>query len=233
MEPGTTYIDVGANIGLLSVPVLSNKSGVNVISIEASPSTLPWLLKSHLASRYTEAWRVIGTAVGAYCGETEFWSGGGATGAFDGVHNTGRGGEKAATRLPIRTLDDIWHELGEPAVSVVKMDIEGGESAAFKGARHLISNTRPVFIMEWSAANLLAYGIDTVELLALACEIHYQVIGFPQLMPVDTRPVLKAAMAFTETFLLIPIEDNQSRNFSESKVSLDRLEESTTCTPHI
>ena len=45
VEPETTYIDVGANIGLLSVPVLATRPRVNVISIEASPETLPFLLE--------------------------------------------------------------------------------------------------------------------------------------------------------------------------------------------
>ncbi len=208
VEPGTTYFDVGANIGLLSVPVLSQKPGVNVVSIEASPSTLPSLAKSHWDSPYQDKWTIVGTAVGEHCGETEFWSGGGATGAYDGVHNTGRGGEKVVTRLAIRTLDDIWRELGEPAVSVVKMDIEGGEWAAFKGARNLINRTRPVFIIEWNATNLSAYSVDANELLNLSRDIRYQATAIPQLVPIATKPLLRAAMLTTETFLLIPIEND-------------------------
>ena len=48
-KPGTTYFDVGANIGLLSVPVLSVCPTVKVVSIEASPDTLPFLRKTQLS----------------------------------------------------------------------------------------------------------------------------------------------------------------------------------------
>jgi FkbM family methyltransferase len=205
-EPGSTYFDVGANIGLMSVPVLSQKPNVNVVSIEASPSTLPWLAKSHSASPHAMRWTIVGEAVGAYCGEMEFWTGGGATGAFDGARNTGRGGEKRALRLSVRTIDDIWHELGRPAVSVVKMDIEGGERSALQGACNLISRTRPVFIIEWNASNLSAYNIDSNELLKISRDIEYQIFAVPSFVPVGTKPVLKVLMGRTETFLLAPVE---------------------------
>ena len=224
VDPGSTYFDVGANIGLMSVPVLSQKPDVNVVSIEASPSTLPWLVKSHSASHHVKRWTIVGEAVGAICGEIEFWSGGGATGAFDGIQNTGRGGAKRLIRVPIRTLDDIWQELGHPAVSVVKMDVEGGEWLAFRGALNLISATRPIFIIEWNRVNLNAYNIDPNELLRISCDIEYQVFALPNFVPVTITPILRAMMATTETFLLAPAEIEASRYApSQSYSRLSRL----------
>src|SRR5690242_13266422 len=51
VQPGTTYFDVGANIGLLSVPVLAERPGVEVVSIEPSPTVLPFLNRTHAAAR--------------------------------------------------------------------------------------------------------------------------------------------------------------------------------------
>src|SRR4051812_33461768 len=45
VRPQSTYLDVGANIGLLSIPVLVSHPNVNVVSIEASPETLTCLRK--------------------------------------------------------------------------------------------------------------------------------------------------------------------------------------------
>src|ERR1700730_1556499 len=42
VTPGTTYFDIGANIGLMSVPVLAIHPSVKIVSIEASPSTLAY-----------------------------------------------------------------------------------------------------------------------------------------------------------------------------------------------
>ena len=68
-KPGTTYFDVGANIGLLSVPVLSVCPTVKVVSIEASPDTLRFLRKTQLTAQCSDNWVVIGAAVAAKAGE--------------------------------------------------------------------------------------------------------------------------------------------------------------------
>ena len=50
-KPGTTCIDVGANLGLISIPVIEETKGVNVISIEPSPDTLKHLRATCAESR--------------------------------------------------------------------------------------------------------------------------------------------------------------------------------------
>ena len=204
--PGTTYFDVGANIGLLSVPVLAAHPSVKVISIEASPNTLSFLRKTHAASRRREDWTIIGAAIGASNGEGEFWSGPVALGAFDGLRDTGRGGPKCRVQVPVRALDDIWQEQGHPPISLIKMDIEGGEYFALKGALNIIARAKPVFIIEWTEMNLASYSIDPDALLQLCAAINYAPYAGHNLVRIDTKPILRLAMAQTETFLLVPHE---------------------------
>lgn len=204
VEAETTYFDVGANIGLLSVPIVSQRRDVNVVSIEASPATLPFLKKTQSASRRCDAWTVIGVAVGANNGETEFWSGGGANGAFDGIRNTGRGGAKRVVHVPLNTLDEIWHDIGDPAVSVIKLDIEGGESEALRGARELLAQERPILIIEWNKTNIAAYGTRPSDLLEISADTAYKAYAWPNMVPMNNESVLKVAMAMTETFVLVP-----------------------------
>jgi len=206
-EPGTAYFDVGANIGLLSVPVLSVCPTVKVVSIEPSPDTLPFLRKTQLAAQRSGNWIVIGAALGAKAGEAEFWSS--AMGAFDGLRDTGRGGPKRAVRVAVRTLDDIWRDQGSPPVSVVKIDIEGGEYEALQGAKELISHAKPILILEWSDKNLAAYGIKADQLLSLCEQMSYVSYACPSLMPVGTKALLKMAMTQTETFVLVPTNYEQ------------------------
>jgi FkbM family methyltransferase len=208
VEPGTTYFDVGANIGLLSVPVLAVRPFVKVVSIEASPDTLHFLRKTHAGAPRREDWTIIGAAVGSESGETEFWSGGGATGAYGGLRDTGRGGRKSPMRVPLRTLDEIWESCGRPAISVVKMDIEGGESDALQGAKSIIARERPVFVVEWTDLNLHAYGIGSERILQLCTEIGYSLYASPNLIPVATDLILKMAMSQTATFILVPNGDH-------------------------
>ena len=71
VQPGTAYFDVGANIGLLSVPVVAERPDVEVLSVEASPTVLPFLNKTHAAAACLN-WAIIGTAVGARSSEAQF-----------------------------------------------------------------------------------------------------------------------------------------------------------------
>jgi FkbM family methyltransferase len=204
VEAGTTYFDVGANIGLLSVPVLATHPDVKVVSVEASPDTLPFLQKTRSLAKRMDDWTIVGSAVGSVSGEADFCSGGGAMGAFDGLMDTGRGGTKRTVRVPIRTLDEIWREVGSPAVSVIKMDIEGGELAALNGARNVIQHTKPILIVEWTDKNLAVYGIDRDQLLVFCDELEYSAFSYPHLIAASRGAVLKMAMEQTETFVLVP-----------------------------
>jgi FkbM family methyltransferase len=203
-KPATTYFDVGANIGLLSVPVLSVCPTVKVVSIEASPDTVPFLRKTQLRAQRSGKWVVIDAAVAAKAGEAEFWSGGGAVDAFGGLRDTGRGGRKRVARVAVRTLDDIWREQGCPPVSIVKLDIEGGEYQALRGAKEVISQALPTFIIEWNEKNLTAYGVKSEELLSLCEEMSYTIYACPSLFQVRSQTLLSMAMTQTETFILVP-----------------------------
>jgi FkbM family methyltransferase len=211
-EPETTYFDVGANIGLLSVPVLALCPTVKVLSIEPSPATLPFLGRTHLTAERSKDWTVIGAAVGAKAGEAEFWSSGGAMGAFDGLRDTGRGGRKHVVRVPVRTLDDIWREKGCPPVSIMKLDIEGGEYHALQGASELISHEKPVLVIEWAEQNLAAYGIRPEEVLHLCAEMRYVAYACPSLIFIGAQAILKRTMRYTETFILAPANDGRVSN---------------------
>lgn len=201
----STYVDVGANIGLMSIPILAYRPGVRVISIEASPNTLQDLEKTRDASPHRERWSIVGRAVGRIQGSATFWASEPNNAAFDGIKNTGRGGAKKPVNVRVSTLDEIWNEAGSPYVSVVKIDVEGGETDAIAGARALIERDRPAFVIEWSRLNLPAYGIKPGHLLALCREIRYRIYAHPGMLEVAEESLLCLAMLQTETFLLLPM----------------------------
>jgi FkbM family methyltransferase len=174
-----------------------------VVSIEASPDVLPFLMRTHSACS-RETWKVVGVAVAGTNGETAFWTGGPANSAFDGLRDTGRCGSKHRVRVPVRTLDDIWRECDRPAVSVVKMDIEGGEYLALEGAKDLISAKQPTFIIEWFEKNLRPYGISAETLLDFCAAVGYAIYAVPGLIPISGPAILRLAMTQTWTFALIP-----------------------------
>ena len=75
---------------------------------------------------------VVAKAVSSEPGEAIFYADTPADGALDGLQDTGRGRAKKKVTVPVTTIDTIWNDLGRATVSVIKIDIEGGELRRFK-----------------------------------------------------------------------------------------------------
>ncbi len=59
-------------------------------------------------------------------------------------------------------------------ITFIKIDIEGGEYHALKGAESTIRRTRPVIVFEAGAASTGQYGVTAGDLYELICTIfHY------------------------------------------------------------
>jgi hypothetical protein len=66
------------------------------------------------------------------------------------------------------TLDTFWEESGRPSIDFIKMDIEGAEPRALKGAQQLLHhNKKLTLITEFCPANLRAGGTEPEEFLEL------------------------------------------------------------------
>jgi FkbM family methyltransferase len=204
IRAGTTYFDVGANIGLLSVPALATRPDCRVVSIEASPTTLQYLRRTHAASEYKARWTIVGEGVADICGKATFYESIPERGAMDGFRDTDRSGERRPVSVPVTTIDTIWGKLGYPETSVIKLDIEGGEMAALKGGEQCLRANRPLVFLEWNVENLDAYGINHCEILQFARANDFRLLSIPHFVEILHGIDLKLLMDETQTFALIP-----------------------------
>lgn len=142
VRPGTWAIDAGANIGLTALAL----SGVaeQVLAFEPCPKTAARLHRNLELSKAGNV-RLIRKAVGSATGSVMFQeselhtlSSASVVPLYPGV----------SYQVPMTTLDQAWQESGCPAVSAIKLDIEGGELEALRGARRLIERERPVILLE-------------------------------------------------------------------------------------
>ncbi len=62
--------------------------------------------------------------------------------------NKGSNGAVVTTEVPIVSLDTYVAEHGLGPVDLIKIDVEGAESAVLQGARHIIEDHRPAIICE-------------------------------------------------------------------------------------
>ena len=144
-----TAVDVGANEGRWSSGVLRLTRPVRLIAVEPSPQLLP-SLRSTLAPFDNAV--VVAAAVGATPGETTFNVTAHShsasvlpprTGEMDRIYGFGYEVVEQVT-VPMTTLDELTADLAE--VSLLKIDVQGFESAVLAGATAALTKTRWLLI---------------------------------------------------------------------------------------
>jgi FkbM family methyltransferase len=205
VRKGTVVFDVGANIGLMAVPVLQTCPSCEVISFEPSPSSLPFLQRTASESGYEKRWRIIGKALSNSNGEAELQIGDGRDALFEGLRSGDSIANPRSVKVPTTTLSQEWHNLGRPNVSVIKIDVEGAEGLVLQGANELLETCRPHLLVEWVQAYLNRFETSSEELFALAAELRYRIYSLPGGMAVDRLEDLKVQMMFTSNFLVVPL----------------------------
>ena len=208
VKPGSWYFDVGANIGLMSIPVLCAMKDVRVLSFEPSPNSRRYLHRTWSESPWKDRWKIVLKAVGDKTGETEFFMSESNLGGFDGIKWTGRVRTVGTEIVPMTTLDEEWRSLGRPLVSCMKLDIEGAEMRALRGARELMQSVRPHIFLEWYHENFRCFDSEPQDLLKTAREFGYDVIAIPTISLVQSLPVLLMQMRRTASFALVPSDAN-------------------------
>lgn len=204
---GGTAIDVGANLGLISLAVLAATRDLVVHAYEPSPNTLGFLQRTRAESSYYERWCIHGVGCSDQVGQAEFCLAAPAEGAFDGLRATGRVAIVNRVLVPIVRLDDEWRTWGSPEIDWIKIDVEGGESSVLRGARQIIQNSRPAIVTEWNLRNLEAYQTDPRWLFQFARELGYVVFDPDSLVAVAGIEFVRILLLRgRDTLILVPQE---------------------------
>ena len=184
VKPGWVAYDVGANIGFVTL-LLSQRLGASgkIFAFEALPDNLE-RLRTHITLNGLEPRvSVVPGAVAATSETIRFLIGpSGAMGKAEGsAGRTER--HQEAIEVPGFSLDDFVYRDGNPPPQVIKMDIEGGEVLAFQGMPRLLSDQRPLILLELHGpeAARIAWGILT----AAGYRICRMTRGYPHVPSLD------------------------------------------------
>jgi len=139
LREGDVFYDVGANAGFYSLLAsrLVGPSG-RVVAFEPLPSNLT-LFREHLRLNGVENVEVIEAAVAARAGRASFDP--------SASRFTARLQERGALEVKTVCLDNLVASQRIPPPSVLKMDIEGGEYEALRGAIELLRRTKPYVVL--------------------------------------------------------------------------------------
>ncbi len=202
-RPGTTLFDVGANIGLMAIPILQACPTCRMVSFEPSPNSLPFLQRTASESIYRDRWTVVGKGLSCQSGELDFVAGNPEEDVFEGFKSGTRITRPQMVKVPVSTLDEEWMRLDKPEVSTVKIDVEGAEGFVLQGGDALLHACHPNLVVEWHEPYLKEFGTPVEMLLSLAVKYGYRIYTIPHGVPVDDVRTLRVQMMGCSNFLLL------------------------------
>jgi FkbM family methyltransferase len=155
LRPGQVVYDVGAHVGYFTaVASLEVGPGGHVIAFEPRPLNLRFLHR-HVRWNNLSNVRIVEAAVGEAEGE----------GRFRDDLGTGTGRLTDADGLPVVVvaLDTILRRGDIPPPAAIKIDIEGGELDALRGARGILREHRPVLLLATHGAEVHAKCLEILD----------------------------------------------------------------------
>jgi FkbM family methyltransferase len=148
LSPGDVFVDVGANIGVFTVPAASRVGPRGrVLAVEPSPPVFSYLRRN---IRLNRLGNVLALAVAAsddnraevpfYAAPAEKFGMGALAPQFD----------QPPCTVSTRTLDALVADAGIDRVAVLKVDVEGHELGVFRGCRMLLERSSgPAVVFEF------------------------------------------------------------------------------------
>ncbi len=161
---GATFVDVGANIGWYSVHVAVADPTARVIAVEPIPSSFRWLSAAVAANGLRNV-STVNAAVGAARGELTLFVDATISGAASAAPSTGEAGLEQV-RCPVVTIDELVAE-HDARADVLKLDIEGGELFALRGASEVLTTQRPIVFCEMLRKLARPFGYHPNEIIGL------------------------------------------------------------------
>ena len=178
LRPGQTFVDVGANIGYYSV-LAARQTGPSghVVAVEAHPRMVELLRRNLILNgfgtttvRHAAAWS-RSTSICFH--QREHFGANSSVGSLGAAQLDVHGDAEEVIKVDTLVLDELLDEL--PAIDILKVDIEGSEVQAIRGARRILaSNPDLIVIFEWSPGQIDMVGDEPSELLDLFEEQEMQ-----------------------------------------------------------
>lgn len=164
-RPGRVFVDVGAHIGSIVATAQRRSGPSKIVAIEAIPE------KADSLRRGFPRAEVARCAVGESDGtDVSFF----VDRAHSGYSSLARGDGLQEIKVPLRTLDTV---LAGHDVDVIKIDIEGAELGALRGAAKVLARHRPTVMFESAPGCGARLGYTTTALWRFLDEQGYVVVA--------------------------------------------------------
>jgi FkbM family methyltransferase len=158
-------LDVGANLGILTIGYA--RHAARVIAIEASPRTFEYLTKNLAHAGVTNVETVHVAASDSTTTLEFFDSGWFSAGSFVKESTLAANIHDGSITVPAEPIDAVVDRLGLDRLDFLKLDVEGHELPALRGAKDTIARFRPIAAIELNFFTTTSFG-NTLPLDFLA-----------------------------------------------------------------
>jgi FkbM family methyltransferase len=178
LKPGDIVVDVGANIGLISLySALLVKENGSILSVEPNPETYYYFTKN-IGLNNVKTIKPVHAALGSH--ES---SGFLDENSFDDCQVSIS--EKGSTKIDIIPLDSLTENLDK--IDLLKIDVEGFEKFVLEGATKSLNRTQCI-VFESYEEHFSRYGYSCTDVFSLLKSANFLLFRFkegPVLEPVD------------------------------------------------
>jgi len=163
------FLDVGANIGSYTVLAASGPRA-RVTAVEPIPETFAKLELNIALNGFSQRVRACKMGLSDSTGTLRFSSG------LDTVnHVLAKNENLPAVEVPVLTLDDL---VGDDCPRLIKIDVEGHELPALKGAKRTLANPYLLAVVMETNGSGVRYGWSDTELVDLMKRNGFEAYGY-------------------------------------------------------
>jgi FkbM family methyltransferase len=193
VQPHSTLLDIGANIGYYTVEVARKATFGKVISFEPDPANFA-LLQRNVALNQVKNTVLHNAAISDRAGHMRLYKHPFNTGDYR-LYNDGD--FKEFVDVPTLRLDDVITE----RVDMIKIDVQGFEYFAMKGAEQILKQYKPLILTEFWPRGLTNSGITAKAYLDLLKDNGYQ----PRRVDEEQKKVVETDYAYLYQFGAKPV----------------------------
>lgn len=171
LTAGMTFVDVGAHIGWYTLHAARRvQPHGHVVALEPAPGTATLLRSNVAANRFEGVVSVVQKAVAAEDGMGRLY-----LGAEDGRNSLFEAtGDAGGVSVELVTLDRCLSDLGITTIDLMKIDVEGGETLAFRGLKRTAAASPTLrIIMEFVPSHIQDAGLTTQGLFDVLREMGF------------------------------------------------------------